>query len=405
MIMNKWFHQQRPFLFVLVGFLLLLWASLLSEAPLALAAHARQQQAQAIQLQEVTMITQHTGWAVDKNRTCVLYTTQGPMHWTNITPPHLNLPGNDALNAITAYAFLDATHGYLGVLQNGATTLLMTSNSGKTWQSVPFTFSPLSAVSIYQIAFLNATHGWLAFLEDEAIGGNIAIALESTSDGGKTWQRLVDDYQGIDGGLPIKDFKSFTFTSSTIGWMTGPEDFAPTIRLYGTQDGGNTWSLASVAPVQPVLFTQSFGPYFDSAQKYGTLPVVYELQGDTHVRLTIYRTSDGGKTWYVVQNAGSSVALYADYFLTFRTQKEGWLLELDPTTNQPLLYRTQDAGIHWNVLHPIGLQAFNGVVLSLQFLTSTTGWLVTNDDSGTTHFMQTNDAGQHWLVVYPLLNN
>ena len=106
-----------------------------------------------------------------------------------------------------------------------------------------------------------------------------------------------------------------------------------------------------------------------------------------------------------MQNAGSIVALYADYYLAFRTSQEGWLLELDQTTNQPLLYRTQDAGIHWNVLHPIGLPSFNGVVLSLQFLTSTTGWLVTNDDSGTTHLLQTNDAGQHWLVLHPLLNN
>lgn len=402
MTTNKCIRKQRSLLFPLIGLLLLVWASLQSQT--AQAHTAQIVQSQAVQLQELKMVNQQTGWALEKNRTHVFYTTQGPTRWTNITPPHLNLPGNDTLNSITAYDFLDATHGYLGVLQNGNTSLLMTTDSGKTWQATPFNFSPLSAVGIYQIDFLDATHGWLAFLENEAPGGDVDIALESTSDGGKTWQRLVDDYQGINGGLPIKDFKNFTFTSPTVGWMTGPEDFAPNIRLYGTQDGGKTWSLASVAPIQTTLFTQSFGPYFDSTQKNAALPVVYELQGSNSVRLTIYRTSDGGNTWSVVQNSGSNVAIYADYFLTFRTLKEGWLLELDQNTNQPLLYLTQDEGIHWSAFHPIGLQSFNGVVLDLKFLTSTTGWLVTNSDSGNTTLYQTNDAGQHWYALHPILS-
>ncbi|MBV8694997.1 MAG: hypothetical protein JO183_05860 [Ktedonobacteraceae bacterium] len=354
-----------------------------------------------IQLSTLTMLNLQTGWALEKNNTRVFFTHDGPTRWMNITPPGLTLPGNDPLNSITASDFPDTAHGYLGVLQNGATTLLISRDSGKTWQSVPFDFSPLTAVGIYQIDFLDAVHGWLAFDEDHGFG-NFRIALMSTSDGGKTWQRLVDDKQGLDGGLPIKDPKHFLFTSPKVGWMTGPEDFAPEIRLYATEDGGKTWQRSTnIPPIQNVAFSHSYGPYFNHAND-GTLPVTYGVQGDNALHLAIYRTDNGGKSWSVVQTASSNTVIASDSFLTFRNAHDGWLLGLDQN-NQPILRLTQDGGVHWKVLHPIGLQGFNGVVLDLKFLTSTTGWLVTNDTSGNTILFQTNDAGQNWQALHPVL--
>lgn len=346
-----------------------------------------------VQLQELTMIDQHTGWALAKDRTKVLFTRRGFAHWSDVTPPRLSLPPNDQLNMITASFFPDASHGYLGVLQNGKTSLWITRDSGKTWKSESFDFSPLTMVGIYQITFIDASHGWIAF--DKAHGlGRYQIVLMSTNNGGKTWQQLLDTTQSSSSGLPADDPKDFHFVSTQKGWVTGPEDWEPSVvRLYVTNNGGKNWSRVIIPALPGSAFSESSGPYFQG-NNYGTLPVISgPLNGNSEF-LTVYHTGDGGKTWasYPSISTTSLVEFRSQFFLTAH---EGWTLGLD-SNRKPIIHRTKDGGLHWETVHPAGLGSMTEVIMTLDFLTPTVGWTINKADDGTETLFQTNDGGLHW---------
>jgi len=399
MMVENRLHKQRPLVILLLGLLLLALVALAFETPSAHAAQVESLPTQRVQLETLTMINQQTGWSLEKDRTRALFTRNGLLHWTNVTPAGLHFPVNDSANALTAFSFLDAKHAYIGVLQHGATSLLRTQDSGKTWTSVHFNFSRFTNVDIYQITFLDVQHGWIAF--DKAHGfGKYQIVLMSTSDGGKTWRQLLDTTQSSLSGLPNRGPKTFHFMSTQKGWMTGPEDAATNARLYETHDGGKTWIRVPLPALPNVAYSVSYGPYFTTTHD-GTLLVRYGTLQGTYSYLFTYRTHDGGKTW-MANTAQQTKATTEWNTLTFCNAEQGWVLGLD-SSRKPIIHRTSDGGRSWKTVHPAGLHLFTEVILDLNFLTPTQGTTIDKADDGTQTLFQTNDAGQHWYALHPFL--
>ena len=394
-------HRQQFVAMLFISLLLLALVLLASVTAKTANASISKSVPQKIQLEKVSMVNQRMGWAVEKDRTRVFFTSHGILHWTNVTPVGLNLPVNDQTNALTAYNFLDARHAYLGVLQNGVTSLLRTQDSGKTWTTLNFNFSPLIDIDIYQITFLDSMHGWMAF--DKSHGfGKYQVVLMSTSDGGKIWQQLFDMTQNASSGFPDRGFKTFHFINVQEGWVTGPEDATTNARLYQTFDGGKTWSRFPLPALPNPPYSVSSGPYFTSASD-GTLPVTYASpQGTTYYLLT-YRTHDGGKTWLAAGPVLQTTATTEWNTLTFRNAEQGWVIGLD-INRTPVIHRTIDGGRTWTTLYPTGLQSFTEVILDLNFLTATQGTTIDKANDGTQTLFQTNDAGQHWYALQPLLS-
>lgn len=351
-----------------------------------------------VQVSELNMLDQRTGWALAQDRAGVLYTQQGPERWVDVTPPGLNLPPNDVMNSITASYFLDASRGYIGVLQDGQTSLLFTQDSGKTWETVAFDFSPLSMVGIYQIEFIDAQHGWLAFDKHHGFG-QYHVVLMSTNDGGKSWKQLLDTTEDEASGVPIYWPKHFHFTSEQQGWMIGNEESAD-VRLYATSDGGKTWSPQGVAPVENGLFTASYGPYFRGSQT-ATLPVTAGLTDGSTSNLLTYRTTDGGKTWKLgeVLSAPGFTEFRA---LTFRTANEGWSLGLNEK-GTPVIHQTRNGGQSWNTLNPQGLESISEVILDLDFASPTRGWTINKAEDGTLTLFETRNGGRSWQALQPVV--
>ena len=352
-----------------------------------------------LQLTELTMIDQQNGWSLERNPTRVLHTSTGPEQWHDVTPRGLNLPDNDIFNSITASFFLDANHGYLGVFQDGATFLLLTEDGGQTWNRVPFDFSPFTYVGIYQIDFLDAQHGWLAFDKDHGFG-HFQVVLMSTSDGGKTWQQLLDTTEGPASGLPDLWPKHFKFTDTLHGWVTGNENNAPDVRLYVTSDGGKTWSHAKIPTLPNATYSESYGPFFRD-NKYGTLPVLFGNDTGDGQYLTVYRTTDGGKTW--TMGPVLSTTSFTEFrMLTFNTANDGRVLGTDVNGN-PVLHETHNGGKTWQTIYPTGLTNFTEVIYDLDFLTASKGWTINQDNNGTLTLFETHNGGRSWQVLQPVM--
>ena len=393
----------RNFTFLLIGPLLALAAVLVMGGPAAVrAASVEQAAATHIQLSTLTMIDRQHGWALDQNETHVLSTRQGPEHWSNVTPKGLYLPGNDFNNFITASFFLDATHGYLGVLQNGLTYLLSTQDGGHTWQTTPFNIPVINGpVTIHQIDFLDARHGWLSFARDQRGPGEFDILLMSTSNGGKTWQTLLDTSQNPSAlPLPIGQTSHFTFVSPQKGWVTGIYP-SPDVYLYTTQDGGKTWSKPNVPAITNAISTESHGPFWRDSRS-GTLFVLYLPNvSNAHDALTTYHTNDGGQNWTMGPSSPDvSTSQFALFFLNAR---EGWSLGID-SRGKYVVHHTGNGGQTWQVFNPTGLlQPPSEVVLDLKFLNATTGWTIIKDPTNSAlHLFQTTNGGHTWRELHPI---
>lgn len=394
----------RKFTFLLIGVLLALTATLAICIPTVVrAAPVKQATATNIQLSTLTMIDRQHGWALDQNETHVFSTREGPEHWSDVTPKGLNLPGNDFLNSITASFFLDATHGYLGVLQDGLPYLLSTQNGGRSWQKAPFNIPVITGpVTIHQIDFLDAQHGWLSFARDQRGPGEFDILLMGTSDSGKTWQTLFDTSQDPSVlPLPIGQTSHFTFVSPQQGWVTGIYP-ASDVYLYATQDGGKTWSKLNIPAITDAISTESHGPFWRDSLS-GTLFVLY-LPNEPNAQhaLTTYQTHDGGQNWTI--RPPSPAVSSSQFALFFLNARDGWSLGIDDNGNY-VIHRTADGGRTWQVFNPTGLlQPPSEVILDMKFLNAATGWTIIKDANGTLHLFQTNNYGRTWRELHPTVS-
>jgi photosystem II stability/assembly factor-like uncharacterized protein len=66
------------------------------------------------------------------------------------------------------------------------------------------------------------------------------------------------------------------------------------------------------------------------------------------LRETVYRTSDGGKTWQAFAAPMHNIAAGAADALQFLTPTKGFLMDNEPTAPAATLYRTSDGGATWH---------------------------------------------------------
>ena len=213
------------------------------------------------------LLTADDGWLWQGQQLFV--TRDGGAQWNEITPPDVKVA------ALQAVFFVDAAHGWVVTSRadadgQAALTLDRTSDGGRTWQSAtPVLFEagdPDAFISSVSLFFLDTQTGWLA--TKRATGSSFSLgALFGTRDGGQTWTRLT-----IPLGEPVY------FATPDIGWTAGGPAGD---QLYRTSDGGRSWAAQTLA--------ESMGerraihlPHFDNARD-GLLPVVVATEAGTRV--------------------------------------------------------------------------------------------------------------------------
>jgi photosystem II stability/assembly factor-like uncharacterized protein len=232
----------------------------------------------------VTFVDDHEGWSMisgsaatqcQAERPQIMHTTDGGVHWVEITTSGIADAGckNDL-------SFTDSDNGYfVASSPNAAPVVYHSSDGGKTWTaSKPLADPP----------GVQQSPGGFTLGPDrvQAFDGHLLLAaglgpnwyVYGSDDGGATWtyQATAPD---VEGGL--------AFVSGSRWLMIGPPQ-----NSFETTDSGATWQpfttdYSQAAPIPPVI---TFG---DASTGYAT------------VRGEIQRTDDGGTHWSKIESPGT----------------------------------------------------------------------------------------------------
>ena len=346
------------------------------------------------------MLDATTGWAVTAST--ILYTTDGGLHWQNISPPVAQNYGQYKsipyfLNETTAWVWQYQTNGT-------KTALYRTTNRGRTWQA-----STIPTGSIEFVSFVDAQKGWiLSNAVTTRVHPEATVTLLHTIDGGETWTKVANITQATDqlgstysrgkrGSLPfVNAYTGLHFVNATDGWLSGTITTNGFTWLYTTYDGGSTWEHVSlplptqISKSELIVWPPTFFTFNDG---------ILAVTAWSPVSLATFVTHDGGRSW---QHTG---LLYAysppnlDMFSptgspTFVDLLHGWVGAYDGKQNS--LYATSDGGQHWtedaNNQH-LWLTA------TIDFVTSTLWWAVDTSNPASLSTYKTVDGGRTWEVM------
>ncbi|HEY5360613.1 MAG TPA: YCF48-related protein [Streptosporangiaceae bacterium] len=169
----------------------------------------------------VQFVSGSTGWVVGPDR--ILGTDDGGRHW-------LTEYRTTARARLSSVDFVDSSHGWVV----GASTILATADSGEKWRQLPEPCPLLRTVHFISPAVGFAVAGGQVAggpVSGGVVSGGTPVVggvLLTTTDGGQHWRRLPAP----------PNVQTVCFAAPGSGWL-GADG-----RIYGTADGGRTWTLA-----------------------------------------------------------------------------------------------------------------------------------------------------------------
>jgi len=157
------------------------------------------------------------------------------------------------------------------------------------------------------------------------------VYLYRTEDGGTSWnEQSLPLPQGAENAeLAELSVEKIAFIPPNFGFLTmrlTSENI--NLAVYVSSDSGNTWSLT------PTLIPGAGSADFLSANE----AVIYNGS-------QFYVTRDAARTWSIIPPD----ILFGESFagMDFVNVSSGWVITVDPTTNHRALYRTSDGGATW----------------------------------------------------------
>lgn len=256
--------------------------------------------------------------------------------------------------------------------------LYRSTDQGKTWQQRPI---PPATIPQPEISFIDDHEGWLATGGVPATQCTFAgTNIWHTTDAGASWQNL-----GSSGMRDAQCKQGLSFVDSTHGFLAAWDPNArPTI--YRTSDGGRTW-VGSTLPDPPDFVSQPGGFVLTAGlvKKFGNTLLVEawgRQDGDVPYRQYVFRSTDGGMTWSFLVKAPNSADTLA--FVT----STRWVLIVPGQSME-----TTTAGQQW---HPYAsdYQQAAGVPPQIVFADTQVGY--TSVRGG---IQRTVDGGAHWVPI------
>jgi len=258
------------------------------------------------------------------------HTNDGGITWTSNKVPF----SRGDLN------FLDPNNGWvmseLGIAAGSmGISVFQTSDGGKTWHQT-YTNDPnlqnagdsLPLGGLKSgLAALNMQTAWVYGV----IYAPGTVYLYRTEDGGTSWnEQSLPLPQGAENAeLAELSVEKIAFIPPNFGFLTmrlTSENI--NLAVYVSSDSGNTWSLT------PTLIPGAGSADFLSANE----AVIYNGS-------QFYVTRDAARTWSIIPPD----ILFGESFagMDFVNVSSGWIITVDPTTNHRALYRTSDGGATW----------------------------------------------------------
>ncbi len=326
------------------------------------------------------MLDENNGWAL--TRQSILFTTDGGLHWKDVSPANLSTTLGNQGGGLRDGAFFNASTAWVSLAAKDNTIqILRTVDGGQHWDTVtlPGNGEPDRA------HFINAQNGWIE-IDRGAAAGSEEVDIYQTTDGGQTWNMVSGTGHtgnSAAGSLPFGGDKTgISFKDTATGWATGTEPRTDFFWLYVTHDGGKTWqhqdlpllpgiSNAGITTTPPVFFGNT-----------GILPATVSTNnGQLEV---LYVTHDGGATWE------STTPLQANVSNVYVVDvNHAW------ANKGNTFYSTSDGGQHWTS----STSSIQNGVSSMNFISNTTGWAIGNSDTNEPLLFKTTDGGQTWSKI------
>lgn len=222
------------------------------------------------------------GMACVGTRLVVISQASESLHWALIAEI---IAGTESWQEV-ATGFV-AAKGPLAVFSLGATFTWMAAEGGYIYFSDDVTTGvDVQTAGSITTENLNDIHG-VDELNLVAVGNANVVLV--TSDGGSTWSAIT----GPDAGVAL----NCVFMKSKTVWLVGTAGG----KLWGTSDGGDTWT--------EVTFSGS-GAGVVRDIEFATPTVGYMAHDTATPRGRIFRTIDGGHSWYALpESTGLSMPL------------------------------------------------------------------------------------------------
>jgi photosystem II stability/assembly factor-like uncharacterized protein len=346
----------------------------------------------------INMMDAKRGWGIGTSATDpndhILLTADGGTSWKDVTPHE----GTDPAGGKLATAFFKgADIAWViyssNVIQSppGNAHVWKTTDGGTTWspsQPIP----PSAEMEFFSpgfFSFPDTQHGWLLVHAGAGMSHDY-IYIYGTTDGGSSWQVLVDpvasDQAGTGPSMGLWK-TGMAFTDAQKGWLTYENGgVAPGLTLYGTVDGGNTWAPQSLpAPAsQPDLFSNdnyscgAYGLAFLDAQQ-GSMVVTCLMGSGDLKKSWLYQTADVGQSWQ------SSLLPAPGGDLQMIDENNGYYVGGN-------IFRTTDSGKSWVTVIPV---KWGG---QPDFISLTTGWIVAVNDAERA-LVQTTNSAVNWAIL------
>jgi photosystem II stability/assembly factor-like uncharacterized protein len=317
-------------------------------------------------------------------------TTDAGRAWSDVTPAGLaNWTKAAQINGLFA---LDRNHAWVtigGIASYSQQWLESTANGGRSWHALGRLPDRHLGCSVQ---FVGPESGTCTAVGSAA--GSSSVAIFRTRNGGATWRLMSRSgiYENKPRELPGGCDKEVEFASATVGWAIFICDGGVGLSLYRTSDGGSSWF--------PVAVHGPTGS-LDDGYSFTDSPVLTAAHGAVGVtigepaRAGVYTTDDGGASWSPMTLPGPP----AGWFLDAVTARH-WVL----VAGDRLLI-THDAGRSWQhrtMSHRFAqLSADYNSPLDpvVDFVSDRVGWIrPTFGDE-----WRTSDGGRHWqrLVAPP----
>jgi photosystem II stability/assembly factor-like uncharacterized protein len=234
-----------------------------------------------------------------------------------------------------------------GRANGGSSTLLRTDDGGATWavvRTIPDTETPTVTTPASLGSQITATDTrtiWAA-AQPEAGPVNHPI-LDVSEDGGATWSRValpgVIDRWGGTNNIPLGPP---VFLDDRTGFfaLAAAAD-SPLTLVFGTNDGGRSWSRLSALPTALALPIAFPSPSHWLAIEQG-LPAALDA------------TDDGGRTWHPLEASGLAGGSLERLRMLDPMRGIGVLLTQGRSGMPAVLVRTDDGGRTWSTVDSVG---------------------------------------------------
>lgn len=363
-----------------------------------------------LRLTSVHMVDADTGWAIGSSGR-LLRTADGGAHWGDVSPAELAFSddGLFILDGSTAWVTPSIPPCYredcnpAGLME---AEVWKTEDGGESWTaSRPFQLGTADGggrVPYYrpaELQFVDPLNGWLLTSVDHRMR-RVFYRLFATSDGGRTWNRLVDETNGP----PLVEAFDVAFFSSEEGFLVGegPQEYYDSDHLYYSADAGVHWRRAELEGLVPWQISS-----VESIQIEALSPAVMSF--DSRAQSMQSRSTDcdpallerhalllsptGGqiRPW---RESRSWEARGSYYFMN---EDLGWRLVVPGAGLSNTLDRTRDGGVTWQLIRRVAWQE-----AQFSFVDERTGWAVVSlgEESA---LVRTTDGGQSWGVIRPIL--